>query len=128
MSKLLPPSDDPKVNATRARKRASALKRRRAKGATSKIGRPRVDNPVVRTSSYWRLRRYGITEDQYQQMLVDQGGACGICHRPMIEPHVDHCHETKTVRGLLCNDCNVGLGRFKDSPDIVSRALAWLEK
>jgi len=42
------------------------------------------------------------------------------------EPYLDHCHKTKTIRGLLCNDCNVGLARFKDNPLLLDKAKEYL--
>lgn len=59
---------------------------------------------------YHRLRRYGVSPVEYEQMLDLQNGRCGICDDPMVEPHVDHNHETGRVRGLLCERCNLRLG------------------
>ena len=78
-------------------------------------------------SSYWRERRYGITEEQYQAMLAKQGGKCAICQETMTKVCVDHCHETKIVRGLLCDRCNTGLGKFRDDAGLIRRALEYLE-
>lgn len=81
------------------------------------------------TAAYWRARRYGLTEDQYQAMLVAQSNGCAICRTSFaggVKVCVDHCHDSSVVRGLLCNDCNMALGRFKDDPDNLRRALAYL--
>jgi hypothetical protein len=71
--------------------------------------------------------RYGITEEQYDQMLVQQKHSCKICgdepHKPL---YVDHCHQTKQVRGLLCHQCNVALGYMKDDPIRMERAADYL--
>ncbi|MEV6327331.1 endonuclease VII domain-containing protein [Streptomyces sp. NPDC051909] len=71
-------------------------------------------------------RKYGITEAERDQMIRDQGGVCIIClQTPAV--HVDHCHKTGKVRGVLCLNCNIGLGLLKESPDRIRRAIAYLE-
>lgn len=76
------------------------------------------------------LRNYGLTVDQYEQMLIDHENCCAICSAPFgINPrnvHVDHCHTTGKVRGLLCPDCNRGIGLFRDSIEILTRAVNYL--
>lgn len=71
------------------------------------------------------IKKFGITEDQYNQMLEKQLGLCAICHKPdTIKLAVDHCHETGKVRGLLCKRCNMAIGLLDDDPDrIISAAL-----
>jgi hypothetical protein len=75
------------------------------------------------TRNYHLKRRYGITEDDFDRMLAEQNGLCAIC---MAVPgvFVDHCHKTGLVRGVLCFNCNNGLGHFED--DIVALELAAL--
>ena len=60
---------------------------------------------------------YGITEDQYEQMFAEQDGRCAICccEQPEKKLAVDHNHHTGQVRGLLCSDCNRGIGLLKDN-------------
>ena len=77
-------------------------------------------------------QRYGITEVDYQYMLEKQGGCCAICGTT--EPggknrvfHVDHCHASKEVRGLLCVSCNHGLGSFKDNIKSLESAIKYLQ-
>jgi hypothetical protein len=65
-----------------------------------------------------RLKRYGLTEAQYQAMLAAQDGKCAICGRLAVEERwgvlpVDHNHETGVVRGLICMTCNTTLGRLE---------------
>jgi len=73
-----------------------------------------------------RLRhRYGITLEQYHDMLHKQGGACAICGADELL-HVDHNHTSKDVRGLLCRSCNLGLGNFRDNPAFLSAAIHYL--
>lgn len=63
----------------------------------------------------------------YGELYEKQGGICGICRKSMTRPVLDHNHENMEVRGLLCSSCNVGLGQFKDSPDLLKSALHYLE-
>ncbi|MGY5883212.1 endonuclease VII domain-containing protein [Modestobacter lacusdianchii] len=76
--------------------------------------------------SYHLTRRYGITADQADQMLADQGGLCGLC-RAAPAHHVDHDHATGAVRDLLCFNCNGGLGQFKDDPALLRAAARYVE-
>ncbi|MGC9377125.1 endonuclease VII domain-containing protein [Streptomyces sp. MH13] len=71
-------------------------------------------------------RRYGLTDAERDQLIADQGGVCCIC-RAAPAAHVDHCHETGRVRGVLCFSCNAALGQFKDRPDAIRRAAAYVE-
>lgn len=61
-----------------------------------------------------RLRKYGLTQDAYDALLRAQSGRCAICGTKAQAFDVDHDHETRAIRGLLCHACNVRLGR-KDS-------------
>ena len=73
-----------------------------------------------------RFQVYGITEEEYRFLVVQQDNKCGICGRPFIDtPHIDHNHETGEVRGLLCSKCNKGLGLFDDNPDYLEKASLW---
>jgi hypothetical protein len=61
-------------------------------------------------------------------MIERQNGACVICLRPLGDkPHVDHDHESGEVRGILCFNCNGGLGQFSDDTWRLSRAIDYLE-
>ena len=84
----------------------------------------------------WRLpARYGISLEQYEEMHAVQNGVCAICSRPETlvvrgsHPRlvVDHDHETGKVRGLLCDYCNTGLGKFKDDPQALRAAADYIE-
>jgi len=91
---------------------------------------------VVRKTA-WKARikaEFGLTEDAYEKMLSWSEGGCAICgERPGIEGRwhqrlaVDHNHATGAVRGLLCVNCNHGLGKFKDSKRLLRVAIAYLE-
>lgn len=78
-----------------------------------------------------RLRQYGITQDDYEALFAEQAGKCAICGASeaggwggMLP--VDHDHETGAVRGLLCHNCNGGLGQFGDDPDRLIAAAMYL--
>lgn len=73
---------------------------------------------------------YGIELEEFNEILETQGGVCKLCEA---EPtpdrvfYVDHCHDSLKIRGIVCFDCNTGLARFKDSVEIMKRAIAYLE-
>lgn len=72
-----------------------------------------------------------MTVDDFDQMKEAQGGRCAICDQPCDkggELSVDHCHETGRVRGLLCRNCNVGLGYFRDLPGRLTDAANYLKQ
>lgn len=75
-------------------------------------------------------KSYGMTEDDFHEMLRDQGGGCAICGRtPGTERRnlsVDHCHERGHVRGILCGPCNTGLGMFGDDIAMLRAAREYL--
>lgn len=77
------------------------------------------------------VRKYGLTIEDYDAMLENQGGSCAICNttdpRGHGRFHVDHNHKTGVVRGLLCTDCNTGIGSLKDSPEHLRAAAIYLE-
>ncbi|MBT2442255.1 endonuclease VII domain-containing protein [Streptomyces sp. ISL-36] len=71
-------------------------------------------------------RQYGITEAERDEMISSQMGICTIClTAPAV--HVDHCHETGRVRGVLCFNCNSAIGKLGDDPDTLRRAISYLE-
>ena len=76
-----------------------------------------------------QLRRdYGISLQDFEAILAHQGGACAICRERFTKtPHVDHDHDTRVVRGLLCSNCNHGLGCFDDDIEIMEAAVDYLE-
>ncbi len=78
-------------------------------------------------SRHYHLKhRHGIGADQFDDLVRQQGGVCAICGRPDPE-HVDHDHETGEVRGILCFNCNGGLGQFRDSIEALRAAAAYLD-
>lgn len=81
-------------------------------------------------ASYDRKKHYGLSHEDYLKLVVEQEGVCKICGNPPVRAHldVDHGHETGKVRGLLCNSCNGGLGLFRDSQDLLRKAINYLEE
>lgn len=81
-------------------------------------------------AAYLRFRKYGVTEAQYTVQLEKQRGACAICGTKDSGAYarfsIDHDHATKHFRGLLCTNCNLGLGHFKDDLATLQRAIEYL--
>ena len=107
--------------------RADELKRWRLE--TGRTTRTVERTPASeRSARSRRLIRYGLTVDEYDDLLTAQNGVCAICGG---EPgarrhHVDHDHVTGKIRGLLCTNCNQGIGRLKDDPNVVLAAAMYL--
>ena len=77
------------------------------------------------------MQRYGISKEDYTEMFTKQKASCAICgihqlelKRPLV---VDHCHNSMTVRGLLCDNCNNGIGKLKESVDVLNSAISYLK-
>ncbi len=79
------------------------------------------------------LRKYGVSVDRYNEMLISQNYKCSICSTEKVGGrsknfHIDHCHESGVVRGLLCMSCNTMLGMAKDNTEVLSKAILYLDK
>lgn len=81
----------------------------------------------------YHLNRYGITVEEYRKLEKRQRGVCAICKNPAsyarardTRLHVDHCHKTGRVRGLLCYNCNVGIAKFSDDPQLLRSAARYV--
>lgn len=75
--------------------------------------------------NYNLVKKYGITVDDYDAMYETQKGRCLICDSAEIL-FIDHNHKTGQIRGLLCHNCNVGIGHFKDDPKLLSKAKEYV--
>ncbi len=83
-------------------------------------------------------RKKGINIERYDAMLLEQNNLCAICKKPetrrvknseeIARLCIDHCHATLKVRGLLCFNCNVGLGKFLDDTQSLQNAIAYLKR
>lgn len=81
--------------------------------------------------SYSLKSKYGITLTDYDKMFEDQSGLCAICHKPETTGKrlaVDHCHSSGKIRGLLCSNCNRGIGHLQDSVEILNSAIEYLRR
>lgn len=97
----------------------------------------REQNPEQRKSSHLK-ELYNITLDEYKAMWINQKGCCKLCGNYQFKFTqffaVDHNHKCcqgktscgKCIRGLLCNDCNTGLGKFKDNTDVLKKAINYI--
>ncbi len=94
-------------------------------------------DPVEAQRNEYRHRKYALTPEAFAALLLKQGNRCAICRTR--EPskvrgdgppqwRVDHCHKTNKVRGLLCIQCNAGLGQFRDDAALLEAALDYLER
>jgi hypothetical protein len=76
----------------------------------------------------WLKGEYGLSLEEYDRMLARQGGLCALCARkPKQRLVVDHCHDTRKLRRLLCRRCNAGLGHYDDSPVLLRLAADYIE-
>lgn len=72
-----------------------------------------------------RLRKYGLTFDEYEKLETKQEKKCAIC-KAEVDLVIDHCHNSLEVRGLLCSSCNSGLGFFRDDIEALYSAIEYL--
>ena len=78
-------------------------------------------------------RKFGLTVQEFDEMLAAQGGVCRLCRRERADSrgyrlHVDHCHDTGRVRGLLCGACNMGIGQLQHDPVLLLHAIEYLKE
>lgn len=80
------------------------------------------------TSFRQKLWKYGLPPpEQFNDMHTQSGGCCAICGEFFGDTSdIDHCHATGVVRGLLCHNCNVAIGHFKDSTENLLKAVEYL--
>lgn len=93
-----------------------------------------TSNPVTKRRNQLK-HKYGISLEEYNDLLVFQSGTCAICNKKEILKKrnsdetrplaVDHCHETGKIRGLLCSACNSGIGYLRESPKLLKRAAGY---
>ncbi len=89
------------------------------------------DSPFLRTSRRWRDKKYFGSITIFDELIEQQGGKCAICDTPHDDRTVprfaiDHCHERKVIRGVLCQNCNKALGNARDSIEILQRMIEYL--
>lgn len=96
------------------------------------VAKYKKNNPQ-KIQNYKLKKRYGISLDEYSELYKLQGGKCAICNKLETATHnftkktiklaVDHCHKTGKVRGLLCQNCNRGIGKFHDNIENLENAI-----
>ena len=72
---------------------------------------------------------YNLSYEDWLKMWENQDGKCGICGKPFIrqsDAYTDHNHKTNEIRGLLCRQCNFGIGNFNDNPKLMMKAIKYL--
>lgn len=90
---------------------------------------PNASEIVHAQSRVTILNRHGVSPKQYEAMHEMQGGKCAICGHTNASGRklaIDHCHATGETRSLLCSRCNCGLGQFMDSPELLAKAIDYL--
>lgn len=104
--------------------------RSKCKECSNKISQKYRDKNPGYTRAQNLKTLYGITHNDYLKMLEAQNGRCAICGTDTPGGrgsfHVDHCHNTNVVRGLLCSNCNRGIGYLKDSVSNLASAILYL--
>ena len=90
-----------------------------------------TENGVLNYRKNILKRYYGIKIEDYNRIFDEQNGCCKICNRHQSEfkraLSVDHCHNTNTIRGLLCNSCNRGIGYLQDSVELLKSSIEYLQ-
>lgn len=93
----------------------------------------RISNPITYKTSITNSTlksKYGITLKEYNNLLMEQENKCKVCGEPPIKQrlHVDHNHETGEIRGLLCQACNVSIGKMKESPELLEKLAKYIRR
>lgn len=86
---------------------------------------------LINIRLYWPELSRENAFDKFEAMLAFQDNKCAICKKDFEDkkrPSIDHCHTTLRVRGLLCDNCNHGLGSFQDDTQIIENAKLYLQK
>jgi len=78
----------------------------------------------------WTLKKYGLSQEGFSEMLIGQFNSCWICgskFNKLSDVHIDHCHNSKIVRGLLCSHCNTALGLVKENITTLKIMIEYLQ-
>lgn len=92
-----------------------------------------TESQKVAHRKYYLKTTYGITPEEYEELLEKQNHACALCNNersgPMrIRLAIDHCHETGRIRGLLCQRCNWAIGQLGDNEEALKNALDYIKE
>jgi len=93
-------------------------------------------NKVRTYQNAYAYKKFGLTVEQYKELVITQKGLCAICHKPETRMKngrtqrlsIDHNHVSGKVRGLLCGACNSGIGYFKDDLVTINSAISYLQQ
>ena len=91
------------------------------------------ENVKVNRKKEFIRRKYKLEYETYLKMIENQNNLCYICNSPPKDPilsplHIDHCHTTGKIRGLLCGKCNKGIGMFNDNINLFEKVIEYLKK
>lgn len=114
----------------RVAKDPELLRRYRERRAAYKANPEAREREAIRDRAHKLRRHFGISVETYQSLHAAQNGACAICRGYDNDRclAVDHCHKSGAVRGLLCGECNRGIGQLRDSPALLRAAAEYLER
>lgn len=115
-----------------ARMKTPEGKRQLAAAAKRKMEKPGAkEERRLRYADYSRRKRYGLSQNDYEELLRRQNFKCAVCLKDLDlhrRTHVDHCHSTNKVRGILCHSCNTAIGLAGDDADRLRAMAAYLTK
>lgn len=117
--------------ATKATRKARKSQRYHADLRASRAaGRAYREANKERLAAISRKSKYGLSAEQYAEMVARSKGRCDLCGDPPSNRglSIDHCHSTGVVRGLLCARCNTALGKFRDDPQLLREAANYVER
>jgi hypothetical protein len=106
-----------------------AWSRAHPENITARWKRAKERNPNVSRERV--LRKYGLTLDSFEALFQKQKGKCRGCLSPLIRgraTHIDHCHNSNKIRGLLCNNCNLAVGMLSDDPTRMRRLARYVSE
>ena len=104
-------------------------KKTRSEKLRTRLSDPGFKEKFQTWHKFYRLQKgYGLSREDYENMLSSQGGVCAICMEHEKQLCVDHDHSTQKVRGLLCHDCNRAIGLLRESEANMNRAIAYLKE
>lgn len=111
-------------------RRGKCNKCRREESRKRYAENPHIQERMKKNARDHRIRKvYGLESEDVEQMISNQDNKCAICKVEFSKlPNIDHCHTTGKVRGILCWQCNTGLGQFKDDPIRLRNAAKYLEE
>lgn len=113
-----------------------ASRRNYQKFREERIAKMPTRDPIYNKNSFLKST-YGITLAEYEALLESQNGVCAICggkekrksrYGGVCRLHVDHDHKSGKVRGLLCQQCNNGIGHFRENTAILAKAIIYVNK